>query len=67
MKRKKYKYPIYKKSKMSGYVVKFTGLQEGVVVKELPDRGYRVGYKTSIWVEHTNSMIWEDCDYKETK
>ena len=65
MKRKKLKYPIYKKSKINGCVVKFTGLQKGVVIKDFPNSCYSVGYKSLVWVEHTNSMIWEDCDYKE--
>jgi len=65
MKMKKHKYPIYKKSRVDGCVVRFIGLQKGIVVKVLPGSEYSVGYKTSLWVEHTNSMIWEDYNYKK--
>ena len=54
-------YPIYKKSKSSGMVVKFTGLEDGVVV-EAGDGVYKEGYK-SIWKPHTDTSIWEHCRF----
>lgn len=58
-------YPIYKKSKSSGMVVKFTGLEDGVVV-EAGDGVYQEGYK-SIWKPHTDTSIWEHCRFTVIK
>ena len=58
-------YPIYKKSKSSGMVVKFTGLEDGVVV-EAGDGVYQEGYK-STWMPHTDTSIWEHCRFTVIK
>ena len=58
-------YPIYKKSKSSGMVVKFTGLEDGVVV-EAGDGVYQEGYK-STWKPHTDTSIWEHCRFTVIK
>jgi len=66
--KKKLKYPIYKKSKINGCVVKFIGLYEGTVVKDT-ERSIRanqeVGFSTYKWAKHTDSKIWGDYDYKD--
>ena len=63
MKRKKIKYPIYKISKKSMFVVMFTGKQEGIVVKDTEESqivGNSVGHMSRYWIEHTNTYAWED-------
>lgn len=51
-------YPIYKKSKDSGIVVKFTAPGEGEIVVE--DGRWKVGDIHTGWVHHTDTRIWED-------
>ena len=58
-------YPIYKKSKINGMVVKFTGLEDGVVV-EAGNSSFHQGYKRS-WVPHTNTNVWEHCRFTISK
>jgi len=54
------KYPIYCLSKGTEEIVRFTGLQEGIVVKQgdLDD----VGYDYNKWVAHTNTNVWQQLD-----
>lgn len=54
-----YKYPIWRKARHNGLVVKFTGLQEGKVVDASSSSGYSVGDETNIWINH-ESEHWED-------
>lgn len=72
---KKYKYPIYKRSKGNGFVVKFTSLSIGTVIKEgNKSSNTRKGYYSNGWFGHTLDN-WEDyCirpkyinDYKEMR
>ena len=58
-------YPIYKKSKSSGMVVKFTGLEDGVVV-EAGNNSFQQGHKGS-WVPHTDISVWEHCRFTVIK
>lgn len=53
-------YPIYKRSKRTGIVVKFTGLNTGEVV--VGDAFHALGKKTNNWALHTNLNIWQDFD-----
>ena len=59
-------YPIYKKYKHTGVIVKFIGLQEGIVVVE-GWSGQKLNYYATSWEKCTNTHLWEDCDYKETE
>ena len=64
----KFKYPIYKRSKIYGYTIEFTGEQKGVIIADTEkSKGadYIIGLKSDDWVKHTNINTWEDCDYKE--
>jgi len=58
----KFKYPIYKESKSTGLIVKFTSLREGVVVYS--DTNWEMGKKSENWIEHTDAN-WKDTDFKE--
>lgn len=52
-------YPKWFRSKIDGTLVKFTGLNEGIVVAN----GcviHPVGYKCRIWVNHSNSQLWQE-------
>lgn len=68
MKRNKFRYPVYKKNMANGCIVKFTGLREGVVVKDTEKSkkiNQRVGFFSESWVEHTYSNAWEDYVYDD--
>lgn len=54
-----YTYPIYKKSKESGLVVKFTDVCNGEVVIK-GNSIWDVGHFSDIFVEHTDKQVWED-------
>lgn len=53
-----FKYPIYKKSKLSDLAVKFTGLTEGVVING--DNSLWFGAVRDNWTPHTDDEIWDD-------
>jgi len=64
----KFKYPIYKKNKTTGFVVEFTSKAEGRIVLDTEDSrhtGHYVGHESDKWKEHTNTEVWEDCEYEE--
>lgn len=50
------KYPIYCLNKNIELVVKFTNLEEGIVVKN--DEYHSVKYKSDCWRDHTNTDVW---------
>lgn len=50
------KYPIYCLNKYTGLVVKFTNLEEGIVVKN--DIYHSVKDKSNCWKKHTNNDRW---------
>ena len=61
-------YPIYKKAKNDGSIVKFTALEDGVVVVDTEiSRSFNhfVGTESKGWVRHTNTDVWENYNYKE--
>ena len=60
-----FEYPIYKKARSDGSIVKFTGLKEGVIVQKDIALMYPLGYTSDDWVEHTNTDEWEDYEYQE--
>lgn len=51
-----FNYPIYCLNKNTGLVVKFTNLEEGIVVKN--DEYNSVKYKSNCWRDHTNNDRW---------
>lgn len=53
-----YKYPIYKKSKEYGTVVKFTGLCSGEYINK--NSSFNVGHYNNNLIEHTDDTFWED-------
>jgi hypothetical protein len=55
-------YPIYKKKKDIGYIVKFAGLQDGEIAYPAYS-SYKTGQKSSDWIPHTNTDVWEDVYY----
>lgn len=56
-----FEYPLFKRSKETGFVVKFYGLTTGVVV--VTDGTAPVGETASNWFEHTRQDLWEDVAY----
>lgn len=56
-----YIYPIYKKSKHTGIIVKFTSLTNGEVVH--PDN--RKHISSSGWIKHTDYSLWKDLTEEE--
>ena len=64
IKEQEVEYPIYKKCKETGAIVKFIGPNEGIVAVEGWSGQELNSYSTS-WAKCTNSYVWEDCDYKE--
>jgi len=54
-------YPLYKRWKATGEVVKFTSMTEGVTVWS-GNEDNKVGYTSDAFVEHTTDM-WEDVAY----
>ena len=64
-KEEEFKYPIYKKDKGMGFVVKFTDFTIGEVVEVEPNSMTKVGYGGNYWSPHTNQRVWEDCDHEE--
>ena len=58
----KIEYPIYKRNKTNGMIVKFINLTTGIILNE---DGHCVGSMRNHWIEHTNTETWEDCDYNE--
>jgi len=57
-------YPIYKKSKNLSQIIKFTGLEKGIVIAQ-GDSTNKVGYTSNNFISHTNTNIWEDTDFRE--
>lgn len=51
-------YPIYKKSTKSELVVRFDGLNSGVVVAG--DSSWEIGECSVLWIEYTNENEWQD-------
>jgi len=58
-------YPIFKKSKITNIIVKFTDLTRGEVVFDHKQR-YQSGFIED-WVEHTDTVNWEDVPYDSEK
>ena len=53
-------YPIYCLSKHSGIIIKFTGLQAGLVFKQ--NKTCNVGFVDYDWTSHTNTDVWQQLD-----
>ena len=53
-------YPIYKESIRTGMIVKFVGIERGVVM-EVGSSSYSVGHISDSWYRHTDKTIWKDC------
>lgn len=58
--REYFKYPMWFKSTISGVVVKFTSLKEGIVVSS--NSKYRFGKKCYDWEAHTSKTQWTQVD-----
>ena len=54
-------YPLFKRWKCNGEIVKFTSITEGITVWE-GSRHSKIRYTSSSFVEHTSSK-WEDVAY----
>jgi len=65
VKPEKFEYPIYKEHKFDHYIVKFTDLTVGEVVRAKPGCIIQVGYVGRAWAEHTKTSQWDDCVYEE--
>jgi len=50
-------YPIYKKSKRSNAVIKFTSLTAGTIIKK-GNGGGSVGTFSHNWIRHTDIVRW---------
>ena len=59
-------YPIYKKSKTNGVVVKFTDLSCGFIVNR-GDTLMDINDYSTTWKPHTTKSQWEDFDFIEPK
>ena len=53
-------YPIYKESIRTGMIVKFVGIERGVVM-EVGSSSYSVGHISDSWYRHTDKTVWKDC------
>ena len=61
--KEEFTYPIYCKLKDSSLVVKFKGLRQG---KTVVDNTFNnVGYKSTTWVSHIDTNIWQQLDVCE--
>ena len=60
-----FKYPIFKKSKITGLVVRFTGLKEGDVV--ISDTKWLAGEHHDNFTPHTDTDVWKDVPYDKEK
>ena len=58
-----FEYPLYRKSKETGNVVKFTSLQEGIVLEGCERIDKPTGFKSNSFVAHTDTNNWEKSDY----
>ena len=57
-----YTYPIFKRSRNGGKIIKFTDLQTGVVVWK--GRYFRdIGDTDITWIPHIDTDTWEDVSY----
>ena len=62
-----YEYPIYKVSRYSKQVVKFTELTRGITIVSGASSN-SVGYKSSLFETHTDKDTWVDLPYdKDTR
>jgi len=57
-----YEYPIYKVSRHSKQIVKFTGLTKGETLVSGTSSN-SVGYKSSLFAEHTDKDTWLELPY----
>lgn len=67
MNKQEFTYPIYKKRKTTGLVVKFDGLESGVVIEKGVGGTWEIGDVSDSWTVHTHEH-WQDwTPPKETK
>jgi len=59
-----YIYPLYKKSKITGLVVRFDSQNSGEVINTGKSKTYSVGEVLKNWCTHTDFDMWEDFDFK---
>ena len=53
-------YPIYCLNKKHKYVVKFTDLNKGILIRELIGNGLSI--EDNKWVSHTDTDVWQQLD-----
>ena len=66
----KFTYPMYfesiEKNEAKQFIVKFTKICTGKVVKVSSQSSKEVGYISSVWVAHTETEDWKQVDFDET-
>ena len=62
--RQEVEYPLFRRSREAGIIVKFTSLSEGTVVWK-GDSGDYIGHTTGRWIKHTNT--WEEVAYDKDR
>ena len=55
-------YPLFKRGKGTGVIIKFTSLRTGIVVGKGEQR-LNIGDTSDSFVRHTNTDAWEDVPY----
>lgn len=63
---KKLTYPMWFKANLNGLIIKFDGLQSGIVVEE-GNSFYTKGEYSSLWTPHTDSKYWEEIEEPKSK
>lgn len=58
-------YPIYKKHTTSNLVVKFIGLEDGIVKNG--NSTWRIADTSNVWTRHTDKDTWEDIAFDEER
>ena len=64
--KKDFDYPIVKRTKGSGLVIKFTGLEEGVVLFGGTSK-HKLGMEHKDWMPHTYTDYWDDVAYDKDR
>lgn len=60
-------YPRWHKARRTGKTVKFTAPKKGVVVVTGKQNAQPIGYHSENWVEHTDTVVWEQVEEPKVK
>jgi len=64
----KFEYPLFKKSKYTNAIVKFTDLRTGIVVFKGTDvYSHEIGHTLKTFIPHTDVNTWEDVPYDKER